>query len=226
MMSTNPWTTGILPRKSVELIAVALNAGRTNLNPAGMRSHVRAALEAGATRDEVLAVLKMASLVSIDSCSLGAPILLEEASMGELDAVRAERAMRSPAGATPACDKLKAAGQWNDAWDSFASLAPAWTEQYMATRLDIHASGVRSPKLVELLGIALDASHAHMYAPGTRRHVRAALKLGATVVEIMEVLKLCATQGVQACNLGVPILAEELASRASKAPGDKPRPRS
>jgi hypothetical protein len=28
--------------------------------------------------------------------------------------------------------------------------------------------------------------------------------------EIMQVLKLCVVQGVQACNLGVPILAEEL----------------
>ena len=28
--------------------------------------------------------------------------------------------------------------------------------------------------------------------------------------EVMEVLKLCVVQGVQACNLGVPILAEEL----------------
>ena len=28
--------------------------------------------------------------------------------------------------------------------------------------------------------------------------------------EIMEVLKLCVAEGVQACNLGVPILAEEL----------------
>jgi alkylhydroperoxidase/carboxymuconolactone decarboxylase family protein YurZ len=50
-----------------------------------------------------------------------------------------------------------------------------------------------------------------MYAPGTRRHIKAALKLGATTEEIMEVLKLCVIQGVQACNLGVPILAEELA---------------
>jgi alkylhydroperoxidase/carboxymuconolactone decarboxylase family protein YurZ len=49
-----------------------------------------------------------------------------------------------------------------------------------------------------------------MYAPGTRRHIRNALKAGATVEEIMEVLKLCVAQGVQACNLGVPILAEEL----------------
>jgi hypothetical protein len=29
--------------------------------------------------------------------------------------------------------------------------------------------------------------------------------------EVMGVLKLCVVQGVQACNLGVPILAEELA---------------
>jgi alkylhydroperoxidase/carboxymuconolactone decarboxylase family protein YurZ len=67
-----------------------------------------------------------------------------------------------------------------------------------------------SPKDIELLSIALDASYTHMYAPGTRRHIRNALKAGATVEEIMEVLKLCVAQGVQACNLGVPILAEEL----------------
>ena len=58
-----------------------------------------------------------------------------------------------------------------------------------------------SPKLVELLSIALDASYTHMYAPGTRRHIQAALKVGATMEEIMEVLKLCVVQGVQACNM-------------------------
>jgi alkylhydroperoxidase/carboxymuconolactone decarboxylase family protein YurZ len=46
-----------------------------------------------------------------------------------------------------------------------------------------------------------------------RRHIKAALKLGATVEEIMEVLKLSVVQGVEACNLGVPILAEELERR-------------
>jgi hypothetical protein len=39
---------------------------------------------------------------------------------------------------------------------------------------------------------------------------RGALKAGATMEEIMEVLKLCVAQGVQACNLGVPILEHEL----------------
>ena len=58
--------------------------------------------------------------------------------------------------------------------------------------------------------IAFDASYTHMYAPGTRRHIKGALKAGAMVEEIMEVLKFCVVQGVQACNLGIPILAEEL----------------
>jgi alkylhydroperoxidase/carboxymuconolactone decarboxylase family protein YurZ len=49
-----------------------------------------------------------------------------------------------------------------------------------------------------------------MYAPGTRRHIKGALKAGTTMEEIMEVLKLCVVQGMQACNLCVPILAEEL----------------
>ena len=49
-----------------------------------------------------------------------------------------------------------------------------------------------------------------MYAQGTRRHIKAALKLGATMEEVMEVLKLCVSPGMSACTLGVPILAEEL----------------
>ena len=69
-----------------------------------------------------------------------------------------------------------------------------------------------SPKLAELLGIAFDASITHMYAPGTRRHIKAALTHGATMEEIKEVLKMCVAEGTQACNLGVPILAEELAA--------------
>jgi hypothetical protein len=33
--------------------------------------------------------------------------------------------------------------------------------------------------------------------------------------EIMEVLKICIAEGIQACNLGVPILAEEMAARSA-----------
>ena len=205
-MTTNPWTTGVLPRKLVELIGVGLNAACTNLNPDGTRRHIRAALEAGATRDEILMVLKMASVMSIHSCSLGAPILLEEAK-----AAGAHLATKSPV-STPACDKMKQVGQWNTAWDSFFGLDPAWTDEFMATAVGIYARGVLPAKDVELLRVAFDASYTHMYAPGTRRHIQNALKAGATVVEIMEVIKVWVAQGVQACNLGIPILDEELMS--------------
>lgn len=40
----------------------------------------------------------------------------------------------------------------------------------------IYASGVMHTKEIELLSIALDASFAHMYAPGTWQHIHNALK--------------------------------------------------
>jgi len=204
-MTTNPWTSGVLPRKLIELIGVLLNAACTNLNPEGTRRHIRAALEAGASRDEVLVVLKMGALGSIHSCSLGAPILLEEAT-----AAGTKPAQRGKGEPTPFCDKMRGIGQWNSAWGPFFELDPVWTDQFFATAVGVYQSGVLSPKDIELLSIAFDASYTHMYAPGTRRHIKGALKAGATMEEIMEVLKLCVVQGMQACNLGVPILAEEL----------------
>ena len=214
-MTTDPWTNGVLPLATVELICIAINAACTNLQAGATRRHIRAALAAGATREEILMVLKMASLLSIHSCSLGAPILLEEAKAAGALATRS-----AAVGSTPVCDQLRATGQWNDAWTPFCDLDPSWTEQFMAVGIPVYASGVLSPKLAELLSIAFDASFTHMYAPGTRRHVRAALAHGASIEEIMEVLKLCVIQGAEAANLAVPILAKEL-TRAERRGQDR-----
>ena len=209
-MTTNPWTSGVLPRKTVELVSILLNAACTSLNPEGTRRHIRGALEAGATREEILIVLKFALLGGLHSCSMGAPLLLEEAK-----AAGAKPAKRDAGAPTPFSDKMRAGGQWNPAWDPFFELDPVWTDQYFAAAVPPYYSGVLSAKDAEFLSIAFDASYTHMYEPGTRRHIKAALKAGATIEEIMEVLKLCVVQGAQACNLGIPILAEEL-QRARK----------
>ena len=205
-MATNPWVSGVLPLKTVELISVALNAACTNLDPEGTRRHIRAALQTGATRDEILAVVKMASVLAIHSCSLGAPILLEE-----LKAAGTPLAARKQSKvATPACDRMKTIGRWNHAWDPWYDLDPVFAEQFTATNAGIYTSGILLPKVIEFVSIALNASYTHMYVPGVRRHVKAALKLGASVEEIMEVLKICLAQGVETCNLAVPILDEEI----------------
>jgi alkylhydroperoxidase/carboxymuconolactone decarboxylase family protein YurZ len=189
----------------VELVSIGLNAACTSLNPDGTRRHIRAALDEGATREEILFVLKCASVLSIHSFSLGIPILLDEAQAAGIDL------SRSPSTEpTPACDGMRRIGQWNTAWDPFFQLDPVWTDEFMATAGSLYKEKVMTPKEIELLSIAFDASYTHMYGPGTRRHIKNALQAGATANEIIEVLKLCVVQGVQACNLGVPILAEEL----------------
>jgi alkylhydroperoxidase/carboxymuconolactone decarboxylase family protein YurZ len=205
-MVTNPWTDEVLPPKTAALIVVALNAACTARNTEGARYAIRAALAAGAVREELLTVLKMASMLAIHSCSLGAPLLL--AALEERSQATTKRAELP---ATPSCDAMRAMGQWNAAWDPFFDLDPVWTDQFMAAGLGIYADGVLPAKEVELLSIAFDASVTHMYAPGTARHIEGALAAGATPEEIMAVLKLCVAFGSAALALGVPILADELA---------------
>jgi alkylhydroperoxidase/carboxymuconolactone decarboxylase family protein YurZ len=90
-------------------------------------------------------------------------------------------------------------------------LDPQWLDEFLAMGADLYR-GVLPAKLVELMATAVDASWTHLYAPGARRHIQGALANGATIEEIMEVLKLSRALGVDACELGAPILAEELAA--------------
>ncbi|MGE0226835.1 MAG: carboxymuconolactone decarboxylase family protein [Acetobacteraceae bacterium] len=206
-MTQAAWKAGGLSPRIASLVGLAVASACTALDPEGTRRQIRAALAAGASRTDVLVVLKMASLLSIHTLSVGAPILLEEAKAAGVGPARPAE----PAPATPACDRMRAAGQWNVAWDPFYQLDPGWTDAFMAAGSGIYVGGGVEPKLAELLSIAFDASIGHLYAPGVRRHIRAALAHGATVAEVMAVLQICVAQGVQACNMGVPILAEELA---------------
>ncbi|HEX9169206.1 MAG TPA: carboxymuconolactone decarboxylase family protein [Roseiarcus sp.] len=176
--STNPWRTGVLSAKFIELVSRAINVACTNLKADGTRRHIRGALDAGASRDEILFVFKCAAAMAIHSCSLGAPILLEEA--------KAAGVAPKPASpvATPAVAKMKTIGQWNAAWDPFLALDPGWTDAFLGVGVGIYGSGVLPVKEIELFSIAFDASFTHMYAPGTRRHIQNALKAGASVEEI------------------------------------------
>jgi alkylhydroperoxidase/carboxymuconolactone decarboxylase family protein YurZ len=63
-----------------------------------------------------------------------------------------------------------------------------------------------------LLSLLTTSRVLRCYLPGTRRHIKDTLKAGATMEEILEVLKHCIVQRAQACNLSVPILAEEIAA--------------
>ena len=208
-VNTNPWTNGVLDIKTIELICVGLNVACTNLQPEPTRRHIRAALQAGATRNEIQLVIEGAAFMAIHSCSLGAPMLLEEGkAAGKTPTVKRVT--------TPSADMMKAKGLWNTAWDPFFNLDPLWTDQFFAAVGGIYDGKTLQPKFVELLSIALDASVTHMYAPGTRRHIKGALALGATMEEIMETLKIATSFGQETINMAIPILAEEIAAFEKK----------
>ena len=116
---------------------------------------------------------------------------------------------------TPVVDGMRAGGSWNPLWDQLYEWDPEWTERFMAMNATPIARHIFAPEFVELLSIAIDASCTHMYAPGVRRHIRAALDLGVPPEQILTVLQMVSVLGIHACNLGIPILAEELG---------KPRP--
>jgi alkylhydroperoxidase/carboxymuconolactone decarboxylase family protein YurZ len=77
-MGMKPIASGVLDPKTLEFIAIAVDASCTHLYGPGVRRHIRKAIELGATREEILAVLQCVSVLGIHSCALGVPILVEE----------------------------------------------------------------------------------------------------------------------------------------------------
>jgi alkylhydroperoxidase/carboxymuconolactone decarboxylase family protein YurZ len=202
-----------LEPKVREFIFIAADAAATHLYEPGIRQHVRAALDLGASAAEVMEVLELTSTLGIHACNIGIPLLIE---------VLTEEGMRAgPAPLSPQQEKLQAEftasrGYWHEFWDGLLELDP----ELFAAYLDFSAlpwrSGVLAPMVKELVYIAFDAAATHLYAPGLKLHMRNAVRLGATAGEITEVLEIVSVIGIHAATVSVPILAEEL-SRAPHA---------
>jgi alkylhydroperoxidase/carboxymuconolactone decarboxylase family protein YurZ len=73
-----PQKLGPLPQKTKEFIFIAINAATTHLWAPGVRRHIQNALREGATKDEILEVIQLTSIMGIHSIALAAPILAEE----------------------------------------------------------------------------------------------------------------------------------------------------
>jgi alkylhydroperoxidase/carboxymuconolactone decarboxylase family protein YurZ len=110
---------------------------------------------------------------------------------------------------------MRQSGAWNAAWDELAAFDPVWMEKFLDMGTLPMRSGVLDKKTIELIAIAVDASCTHLYAPGVRRHIRAALDLGVTKEEILAVLQLVSVLGIHSAALGAPILMEELTARGA-----------
>ncbi|MGF6372938.1 alkylhydroperoxidase/carboxymuconolactone decarboxylase family protein YurZ [Paraburkholderia sp. RAU6.4a] len=204
-LSQNVQTSDVLDPQLVALIRLNIDVTATHLYGAGVRRHVRDALRLGVTRAQIMEVFKLASVVGIHACALGVPILAEELAHAGIP----DEAASAPA--TPVCDKVRANGMFNPLWETIYRWDPQYLEKFLAMGLGLWTDNILPPLWIEFLCIAGDAAITHLYAHGTRRHTRAALELGATREQILEVLKIVSLQGIEACELGVPLLQAECA---------------
>lgn len=116
---------------------------------------------------------------------------------------------------TPRQQEIKAKfievrGTWGDSWEAVLRLDPGFLLAYLEFSAVPWQQNHLPAKVKELIYLAVDANATHMYLPGVRQHIQAALAAGATGAEIMEVLELIATLGIHAMNVGVPVLVEVL----------------
>jgi alkylhydroperoxidase/carboxymuconolactone decarboxylase family protein YurZ len=119
---------------------------------------------------------------------------------------------------------IRVRGTWGDTWQAILELDPDFLKAYTDFSAVPWRKNHLDDKVKEFIYIAVDAAATHMYLPGVRQHIKAALKLGATPQEIMEVLELTCTLGIHAMNIGVPILVEVLEEkglRSGPAPLDE-----
>lgn len=203
-----PIRTAALPEKIQHFIRLAVAANATHLYVPAIRGHIRRALDAGATRAEVMEVLECCATLGIHSMNIGVPILVD---------VLEEAGLRDGAAElTDYQERLKAEftekrGYWHSFWNEILELSPEFFDAYTEFSSVPWVSGPLEPKVKEFIYIAFDTAATHLYTSGLRLHLVNAVRYGATAAELVEVMAIAATLGMHGVLEAAPILLEESA---------------
>jgi len=107
-------------------------------------------------------------------------------------------------------------GFWAPPFEAILEADPDFFAAYLEFSSVPARHGFLEPKVRELIYVAVDAATTHLHAEGTRAHIRAALRCGATQEEVMEVLELTSVLGIHTATMAVPILLEEVRQHAGE----------
>ena len=208
--SAVPWRHGPLPAKVKEFIYIAIDANATHMYLPGVRQHIKAALDLGATGAEIMEVLELTATLGIHAMNVGMPVLAEVLTeMGRRPAPELDARQREIKE-----EFTRVRGYWHSIWDDTLLLAPELLAAYLEFSGVPWRGGTLEPKVKEFIYIAFDVAATHLYRQGLKIHVKNALGYGATPEEITEVMEIASVLGVHAVTTSAPLLAEELAARA------------
>lgn len=210
---TAPWKSAKLEPKVREFIYVAVDGGVSHLYERGLRRHAEYALAHGATQAELLQVVQIAAVTGHYTHDLGMGVLVEELQRTD------PAALARPLGA--AAEALKSAfvaevGYWPDAGDAILRFAPHFIDGFLAWRRAAWSGGPLSPKVKELIALAMSAAPSSLFEPGVRIHTRRALQYGASPEEIAEVLQLASAIAIHTCTIGIPAVIEAVREKEKK----------
>lgn len=203
-----------LPAKDAALVRVALSSSPTLLWEPGMKRDIEAALDVGATRDELVETVLIAMILGMHTFTDALPILRDAL------AARGEDILAEPMDEESSALWRKRVGD-GKYWEAFEAsfpkfletllrLSPEGFEAFFEVSSLPWKSGQLSARLKELMYIAIDASTTHLHHEGLRFHIQNALSIGATKEEIAEVILLAAEQGRNSIEMGLAALTELL----------------
>lgn len=99
-------------------------------------------------------------------------------------------------------------GYWRPWTETMLEANPGFVKQYAHYAGYPARTGPLTPRMVELIYVALDASSSHLFEAGLQTHMKRALEVGATQTDIFDVLHLVAVQGIAHTCQAADILAE------------------
>jgi alkylhydroperoxidase/carboxymuconolactone decarboxylase family protein YurZ len=202
-----PARSGHLEPKVREFMYIAIDGAVSHLYERGLRRHIANALGLGATKEEVLQVILLATAAQGQiPTEIGHAILMGELGEGAPALTDAEQRRKDA--------HVRVTGVWPQAADMILKLAPEFAEGFLGYGEVSWEAGPLPPKIKAFAGLAVCASPALLYEPGIRRHIRFALDHGATRHEISEVLQLASAIAIHTCTYAVPGLTDAVKEMA------------
>jgi alkylhydroperoxidase/carboxymuconolactone decarboxylase family protein YurZ len=186
-----------LDRPTARLVELAVRSCATTLDLPGTRVHLRLALDAGVTGEQVQEMLVLISGLGIHGLIATSGIVADElrqrgepAVVGGLDAQRSERWEQVLNGDGR---EARISAIAPDFWPNLVRLSPEQTVQAVMDYRAAPWSGTALSTLQrEYIGIAVDTMPSHRFLPTLRMHVQRARELGAGQAAVRQVLDIAA----------------------------------
>lgn len=205
-----PARTGPLTRRMVELIYVALDASSSHLFESGLHTHMKGALDAGASQADIFDVLHLVAVQGVAAVCQATDILAEFIDAGPADeatavagTLQARMARLGPAHALTLA--------------SVARLDPGYAEVLLDFVEQGRPEAGLTPAERSLVQLALHACFTAFNPDAVRRIVATALAQGLAPAELLQAIQLGAHLAVHGTALGANVFRQM--SRAETVAG-------